>query len=315
MWGVNYMKSQKMGSKPKAAPGCIEQSCGLISGSVAGRKFYVNNRKYYKDSNCKYEAVEGVSNFCKQNITSPSNCIDVSWLYPDCKRPVYKKGDTFYANSSCKGIIVDNDLNNVTVSTLTQSSYCVSDYKFAVPIKYDCPQGQDIVYYYNTASRRYQIKVGDSMINIDEYGIGNYCKTAYNLTPAADRTPYPTNRVMTGLSQFRCGDLLNDSKYNTRFVYANMSEYIEKKGDLTKISFYKDSWKAKNDSNKIRYISEYCKKGFDPTSTPIPKPKPGELGGSCLNLRIKESNFYGNCNSNSNFNLKCDPKEGICVNE
>lgn len=278
-YAINYVNKQKLFNQPKATGVGINCSTLNMGSVVKDRLFYKKGNKYYKDSNYKYEITEGVANYCKANITSPPNCINVSYLYPTCKRPVYKKGDKFYIESSCQRIIVmDGNYAFAKNDNLLSSPYCTLSNRYAVPVAYMCPNSKVFNAFLDTNSNKFYFFLNNGVSNLiglgtkiylDNYGFGNYCKTLANLSG----TPIPTNKVMSGLSQFRCKDILPEVQPTphdfTRYVYANMSDFIKNNSNLNKVTFYVGSSYA---SAKVLNISYYCKTGVNTTPTPTPKP-------------------------------------------
>ncbi|MCS6956389.1 MAG: hypothetical protein NZM02_00885 [Patescibacteria group bacterium] len=273
--GVRSLNNQKLGSKSKAAVNCAEKKCkdGLgIVNAIEGRSVYVKyvgggreRYKYYKDQNCKYEVVEGVGNYCKADITNPTNCIDVSWLYPKCRRMVFKKESSFYGDAGCKGLIEDFYEFNYS-----DTNYCKNNQK--AYLAYSCPEPYiDIKYYFDLNSRGkkyYTLLEGlGKKIYFDNYGVGNFCKI---MAKILFNNEIQENSATRGLMEFTCRELgLAESGRKAGLkVYADLKELIENMGNLDYVTFYKYSSKESETIN----IFNYC--GFSPTPTRTPTPTP-----------------------------------------
>jgi hypothetical protein len=234
---VRSINQQQLGKNAKAAGNTFD--CGSISGGVSGRNIYIKIvkgvKKYYKDAGYKYEITEGVGNYCKANITNPTTCINVGHLL-NCKskRPVYKKGTYYYANSSCTLMIVtaeDSGYKLADDTNILSVPYCRSTNGISFPFKFGCPNSQEITLFYDpnaTSSKKYYFISAPKQkkVYVDEFGIGNHCIIDAN----AYGTPYPKNTpgFYNARVEVRCSDFLSGILDNNNpKVYVAISDLIQ----------------------------------------------------------------------------------------
>jgi len=255
---VRSINQQQLGKNTKAAGNSFNCS-SIVPSGVPDRNIYakiVNGvKKYYKDADYKYEIIEGVGNYCKANITNPTTCINVGHLL-NCKskRPVYKKGTNYYANSSCTLMIVGDSesfYEPVNDAYILNIPYCRSTNGISFPFKFRCPNNKEITLFYDpnaTSSKKYYFNLQTvnytaygpgQPIYVDEFGIGNYCIIA----ASASGTPYPRNTpgFYNARQEFKCSDFVMGAIYPNKKIYVTMSDLIKYKDNLTSQNIFYES--------------------------------------------------------------------------
>jgi hypothetical protein len=263
---VRSINQQQLGKNTKAAGNTFDCS-SIVPSGVPNRNIYVKIvngvKKYYKDAGYKYEITEGVANYCKANITDITTCINVGHLV-NCRRPVYKKGTTYYANSSCSLMIVtDGNYELATDDNISGVPYCTLR-NGSIPIKFNCPNNQVITLFYDaysTSSKKYYFYLLNGRINtlgygqkvyVDEFGIGNYCR----ISAFASGTPYPKNTpgFYNARQEFKCSDFITNAIYPDKKIYVTMSDLIKYKDDPTSQNIF---YESRYGGNKIS-INQVC---------------------------------------------------------
>lgn len=131
-FGNNTISSNTRASSPK------QRDCSAdVPGGVAGRVYFVDGGKWYKDPNGVYE-IPALGVYCTENLETSTRCRDVRMDHGNCKKPLYQIGsiEIFYTNSSCQGAIMGYSSAPMT-SREIEGDYCNGTMPYY--LAYKCP--------------------------------------------------------------------------------------------------------------------------------------------------------------------------------
>lgn len=163
---ISSLSDTKTSSNTRASSP-IQYDCSKeVQGGVAGRLFYINNGKWYQDSALKYE-ISAIGIYCTENLETSTRCRDVRMDNNDCKKPLFKIGNTdkFYTNSSCQGILYSLNRTKPMSSEEVGEKYCNGNDPYY--LAYNCP---------GTDGPPVMFLPPESGLYTDNFG--NYCKMA-----------------------------------------------------------------------------------------------------------------------------------------
>ncbi len=175
---------------------CLKDKFSYTCSTGTTVDFYVgyknNEKKYFKDSSCTSELIDGLGNYCK-NFINTSVCKIDYCTSPNNTKAFYTKDGKYYLNNSCLGSLkyVNYGTELYVDAPHIDSEYCQKKASDVLPLEYDCPSGSEVKFYYKDGKFYKDIY---QQTEVTDWGVGNFCKSS-ETTPVPSSPPLQPTTV------------------------------------------------------------------------------------------------------------------------